>query len=293
MSKNSKYLNKISIVIVCYNSSFKLKKFIRNIPNKTKIYIIDNSKDYSLKSVFKSKRNIKIFFKKNEGYGSSINFAAKKIKTPYFLVVQPDVSGIRESSLIQFYKYAKKIQDKFSVIGPHFLNASKKGHYQTNPKYKIKEIHNVHGSTMFFNKKIFNKNKGFDKNIFLYWEETDYTKRASKNGYKAYQLNIVKVKHEKGKAVKTSNPKDIEKLENLYIWHFIWSKFYYFNKHYGKTISLIYFIPILIRILFRISFYKLIKSNKFTKYYYRWDGLRNSILNKKSLMRLDKIKTKL
>jgi len=286
-------LNKISIVLVCYNSSFKLKKFVQKIPNETKIYIIDNSKDYSLKKKFKNKKNIKIYFKKNDGYGSSINFASKKIKTPYFLVVQPDVNGIRKSSLIKFYKYAKKIKDKFSVIGPHFLNASKSGHFQTSLKYKIKEIHNVHGSTMFFNKKIFNKNKGFDKNIFLYWEETDYSKRASKNNYKAYQLNLVKVKHERGKAVKTSNLKDIEKLENLYTWHFIWSKFYYFNKHYGKLLSLIYFTPILIRILFRMSVYKLIKSNKFMKYYCRWDALKSSILNKRSLMRLDKIPTNL
>ena len=288
-----KILNKISIVLVCYNSSFKLKKFVQKIPNETKIFIIDNSKDYFLKKIFRSKKNVKIYFKKNDGYGSSINFAAKKIKTPYFLVVQPDVTGIKKSSLIKFYKYAKKIKDKFSVIGPHFLNASKSGHFQTNLKYKIKEIHNVHGSTMFFNKKIFNKNKGFDKNIFLYWEETDYSKRASKNGYKAYQLNIVKVRHEKGKAVKTSNLKDIEKLENLYTWHFIWSKFYYFNKHYGKLLSLIYFTPILIRILFRMSVYKLIESDKFTKYYCRWDALKSSILNKKSLMRLDKIPTNL
>ena len=288
-----KILDKISIAIVCYNSSFKLKEFIQKIPNETKILIIDNSKDYLLKKIFGSKKNVKIYFKKNDGYGSSINFAAKKIKTPYFLVVQPDVTGISKSSLIKFYRYAKKINDNFSVIGPHFLNASKSGHYQTNLKYKIKEIHNVHGSTMFFNKKIFNKNKGFDKNIFLYWEETDYSKRANKNGYKAYQLNIVKVKHEKGKAVKTSNLKDIEKLENLYTWHFIWSKFYYFNKHYGKLLSLIYFTPILIRILFRMSIYKLIESNKFTKYYCRWDGLKSSILNKKSIMRLDKIPTNL
>ena len=288
-----KILNKISIVLVCYNSSFKLKKFVQKIPNETKIFIIDNSKDYILKKLFKSKKNVKIYFKKNDGYGSSINFAVKRIKTPYFLAVQPDVTGITKDSLIKFYKYAKKIKDKFSVIGPHFLNASKSGHFQTNLKYKIKEIHNVHGSTMFFNKKIFNKNKGFDKNIFLYWEETDYSKRASKNGYKAYQLNIVKVKHEKGKAVKTSNLKDIKKLENLYTWHFIWSKFYYFDKHYGKLLSLIYFTPILIRILFRMFVYKLIKSNKFTKYYCRWDGLKSSILNKKSLMRLDKIPTSL
>ena len=285
----SKILDKISIVLVCYNSSFKLKKFIKKIPKETKIFIIDNSKDYVLKRLFKNKKNVKIYFKKNDGYGSSINFAAKRIKTPYFLVVQPDVTGIVKNSLIKFYKYAKKLNDKFSVIGPHFLNASKSGHFQTSLKYKIKKIHNVHGSTMFFNKKIFNKNKGFDENIFLYWEETDYSKRASKNGYKPYQLNIVKVKHEKGKAVKTKNLIDIQKLENLYTWHFIWSKFYYFKKHYGKILSLIYFIPILTRILFRMIIYKLFNNNKFTKYYCRWDGLKNSILNKKSLMRLDKI----
>ena len=286
-------LDKVSIVLISYNSSFKLKRFIKKIPNETKIFIIDNSKDYSLKRIFKNKKNVKIFFKKNDGYGSSINFASKKIKTPYFLVAQPDVSGIRKSSLIKFYKYAKQIKDKFSVIGPHFLNASKSGHFQTNLKYKMKEIHNVHGSTMFFNKEIFNKNKGFDKNIFLYWEETDYSKRASKKGYKAYQLNIVKVKHEKGKAVKINNQNDKEKLENLYTWHFIWSKFYYFDKHYGKFFSIIYFIPILIRILFRMFIYKLTKNKKFIKYYCRWDGLMSSILNKKSFMRLDKIPTNL
>ena len=285
----SKILDKISIVLVCYNSSFKLKKFIKKIPKETKIFIIDNSKDYVLKRLFKNKKNVKIYFKKNDGYGSSINFAAKRIKTPYFLVVQPDVTGIVKNSLIRFYKYAKKLNDKFSVIGPHFLNASKSGHFQTSLKYKIKKIHNVHGSTMFFNKRIFDKNKGFDKNIFLYWEETDFSKRASINGFNAYQLNIVKVKHEKGKAVKVSNLKDVLKLENLYTWHFIWSKFYYFNKHYGKFLSMIYFTPIIIRILFRMSVYKIIKSNKFMKYYCRWDGLKNSILNKKSSMRLNRI----
>ena len=146
-------LNKISIVLVCYNSSFKLKKFLKKIPNETKVFLIDNSKDYSLKKLFGRKKNIKIFYKKNDGYGSSINFASKKIKTPYFLVVQPDVIGINKNSLIKFYKYSKILKDNFSVIGPHFLNASKRGHFQTDTRFKIKEIHNVHGSTMFFNKK--------------------------------------------------------------------------------------------------------------------------------------------
>ena len=282
-------LNKISIVLVCYNSSFKLKKFVKKIPIETKIYIIDNSKDYSLKKIFRNKKNVNIFYKKNDGYGASINYASKKINTPYFLVVQPDVTGINKKSLLKFYEYSKKLKDNYSVIGPHYLDAPKKGHFQTDTIYKIKKIHNVHGSTMFFNKKTFNKINGFDKNIFLYWEETDYTKRAKKIGYKAYQLNLVKVKHEKGKAVETSNSFEDERLKNFYIWHFIWSKFYYFKKHYSFTLALILFFPIIIRILFRLTIYKNNNENKYTKYYCRWDGLKNSILGNKSYMRLDKL----
>ena len=57
-----KILNKISIVLVCYNSTFKLKKFVQNIPNETKIFIIDNSKDYSLKKLFRNKKKYKNLF---------------------------------------------------------------------------------------------------------------------------------------------------------------------------------------------------------------------------------------
>ena len=282
-------LNQISLVLVSYNSSSKLRKFIKNIPKEINILIIDNSKDFLLKRIFKKNKNIKIFFKNNQGYGSSINFAAKKINTPYFLVVQPDVSGINKKTLITFYKYAKKLNDKFSVIGPHFINAPKKGHFQTDTRKDIVRIHNVHGSTIFFNKKTFFMNDCFDKNIFLYWEETDYTKRASKNGFFAYQLNKVKVKHEKGKAVETRNINDSEKLKYLYIWHFIWSKYYFFKKHYGVIFSIIYFIPIFIRILYRLLIYKNSNLSKYKKYYYRWNGLKAAIFNKKSSMRLEKI----
>tara|TARA_X000001036_G_scaffold80408_2_gene72117 strand:+ start:971 stop:1843 length:873 start_codon:yes stop_codon:yes gene_type:complete len=282
-------LNKITIILISYKSSEKLKKFIKKAPRKTRILIIDNSKDYKLKKIFKKKKNIKILFKKNLGYGSSINYAVKKTITPYFLVVQPDVTGIDKKALENFYMYAQKVDNNFSVIGPHFLNASKTGHYQTSLKYKIKKIHNVHGSTMFFYKKVFIKNKGFDEKIFLYWEETDYTKRAIRLGYNAYQLNIVKVKHEKGKAVNTKNDYEKEILENFYIWHFIWSKYYFFNKHYGRIVSLLYFFPIILRIFYRLSIYKNINKKKYIKYLCRLDGLKKSIFKKKSLMRLEKI----
>ena len=67
-------------------------------------------------------------------------------------------------------------------------------------------------------------------------------------------------------------------------------KVLFFKKHYGKIFALIYFMPILLRILFRITYYKLTNNNKFLKYYYRLNGVLSSILEKKSYMRLNNIK---
>ena len=93
-----KKLKQISIVLISYNSSTKLIRFIKKIPKNSPILIIDNSKDFNLKKIFKKNKNIKIYFKKNMGYGSSINYAAKKINTKYFFVVQPDVKGINKKT---------------------------------------------------------------------------------------------------------------------------------------------------------------------------------------------------
>ena len=134
-----KKLKQISIVLISYNSSTKLIRFIKNIPKNSPILIIDNSKDFNLKKIFKKNKNIRIYFKKNMGYGSSINYAAKKINTKYFFVVQPDVKGINKKALITFYNYAENLKEKFSVIGPHYIKAPKSGHYQTSLKYDIKK----------------------------------------------------------------------------------------------------------------------------------------------------------
>ena len=62
---------------------------------------------------------------------------------------------------------------------------------------------------------------------YFYIGKKPITLKSDENGFFAYQLNKVKVKHEKGKAVETRNINDSEKLKYLYIWHFIWSKYYF------------------------------------------------------------------
>lgn len=282
----------VTIIVVSYFSYNKINRFLKKISSSIPVLVLENSNDRKIMKLKNEYKNIKILYKKNNGYGSSINYASKLIKTKYFLAVQPDIEGISTKSIQIFLKYAEKLENKFSVIGPHFLNAAKKGHFQTDLKYKIKKIHNVHGSVLFFHKKNFKQLKGFDPNIFLYWEETDFTKRSWQEKIPVYQLNLVKVKHEKGLSVETNNQLEKSNIKYLYIWHFIWSKYYFFKKHYGNIFSLIYFFPIFLRCLIKIFYYKLInkKKKKFEKYYIRLNGLLSSILGKKSFFRIKDIK---
>jgi len=84
----------------------------------------------------------------------------------------------------------------------------------------------------------------------------------------------------------SKNTIEKKKIENLYTWHFIWSKFYYHKKHYSYLGALIYFSPIIIRIIFRIGYYGFKKDiKKIEKYKIRWSGLMNSIRGNKSYKR--------
>ena len=146
----------------------------------------------------------------------------------------------------------------FGALGPRFLNVKKKSHKQSNKNEKIGKIESISGAAMLFNKHTFDIIGGFDENIFLYFEETDYCMRARKMGYKMYQLNRLVVEHPRGAAngvVKAKNRNEISNLEKLYFWHFVWSKYYFYNKHYGRLFTFIYFVPSFIRIFFRIILY--------------------------------------
>lgn len=284
-----KILRDITIVLITYKSRDKVINFIKKIPKLSPIIIIDNSNDLKLKKKLFKKKNIKVYLKKdNTGYGSSINYASKKIKSKYFLAVQCDVEGIDKKTLLKFNKYANQLNNNFSMLGPYFVDAPKKGHIQTSGKKDLEKIFCVHGSCLFFNTKNFNLVKGFDKNYFLYWEERDLAIRFKNYKLYSFQISNIKVKHKKGNSVKKDEIKN--NLELLYNWHFIWSKYYYYKKMYGVTLAFLYFFPIILRINFRILLYSMFKNSKQSiKYYIRWHGLKESIRNKKSYMRLELI----
>ena len=284
-----KITKSITVVIISHRSNELVKNFIKNFPNYINILVIDNSNDFELKKKIQNFNNVKIKYTKNKGYGAAINFARKQIKTKYFFILSPDIKIISDNLIGLFQKKIKAL-GKFATIGPRFLNVVNKSHKQSNKNKEIEEIDFIHGSAMLFTTAIFDKIGGFDENFFLFFEETDFCKRSRKMGYKIYQINSAKIKHPKGKragVVKSKNIKEFKKLQNFYGWHFMWSKFYYYQKHYSFLFAMIYFLPILIRIKIKIYFYKIFYNKEnLDKYTARFSGLLNSMTKKKSSLRL-------
>ena len=120
-----------------------------------------------------------------------LTFGVTKTKTKYFIHLSPDLS-INFSDISIFFKYAKILNDNFCALGPRFLNTKKKGHKQIDKKLKIGKIDSIHGSYMFMNKEKFLKIGGWDGNIFLFFEETEYCYRGNLKQLYCYQINKIR-----------------------------------------------------------------------------------------------------
>ena len=279
--------NEVTLILLTHKSKKLVIDYLKNVYSKLKILIIDNSNDKELENLINKNYPLaRIYLIENNGYGNAINYGSSLVNTEYFLISNPDVEGINEKSINAFVDAAKKLENRFSALGPRYLNANSKSLKQSYDNNSIAEMKFLSGACMFFSKKNFDKLNGFDENIFLYFEENDFCMRSHKVN-KNYQINHIKVKHDVGNSVETKSEEEKLDQNNLRTWHFIWSKFYYYKKHYGFSLALIYFIPIIIRINFRIVFYTIKKDRKnVNKYKVRKSGLYSSILNKKSFKRI-------
>ena len=272
---------KLSIVIPSYKSSEKILGHLRNFKKDLQVIIIENSYDENLKKIIENKyKNTKVVLQKNVGYGNAINLGSKFVKTKYFFTMNPD-TVIFKDTLILLLRGCKNIK-KFGAISPNYKE-------NKNKKYNsiIEEKKTLTGGAMLFQTSIFKKIGGFDKNIFLYYEDNDYFTKCRKMGLKLYQINNSYHFHEKkssGSATfKTNKEKDYAYF--LAGWHGQWSKFYYHKKYNGYFSALKICLPnLLVNIIQLILNFPI--NLKKTKYiYFKIEGLLTSIIGISSYKR--------
>ena len=146
------------------------------------------------------------------------------------------------------------------------------------------EMNFVEGAIMLINRsKTYSKNKKFDKNIFLYWEEIDFFQQCFKQNQRIYLLKKLIARHEGTKSINSKLYDDI--LYNRH-WHYMWSKFYFYKKNYNIIKDLKKTIKHLLSALFKSIFFYILRNKKYKIYSERFSGLINSYMGRPSSRRL-------
>ena len=277
--------NLLTVIIISYHSENIIEKAIRSINNENyKILVIDNANSINLKNKleYKYKNLTVINSKENLGFGRSINFAINNIETRFAFYLSAD-AYVKKKSLEYLLNYGIK-NDDWIILIPKIINIkeNKINIIEKNYKKNISSINFIQGCGFFFEIKSVKQIGGFDKNIFLYYEDNDFFLRCLKSKRKILILREAKIFHKGNSSVNKKFNYEIELNRN---WHLMWSKFYFYKKHYSIILAYKQTIRSFFSSFIKMVYYSFFNKKKSLIYLNRFSGLLNSYLNKKSWKR--------
>lgn len=273
-----------TVLIVTYKSHNTINTCIDSINKNVKIVIVENSSDKKFKNFLENKyKNVKCYLTgKNLGFGRANNFGLSLINTNYVLLLNPDTK-LESDTLDILINVAKNLKD-FALLAPKIINGFNFGFFENIEKNEIKkknifQVDYIKGFAMFFNKKKFSKIKFFDPNIFIYYEEIDLCRRLKKDNQKIYLVSNARVKHAGGKSHGDSLDLEMELSRN---WHYLWSMFYYYKKHFGKFFAYKKTLRYFFLSITKLIIYFFFSKNKYLVHKSRFLGLLNSYIGREA-----------
>lgn len=253
----------ISIVIVNYNTHEHLRKCIDSIIENheiinIEIIVVDNdSSQKEIKefpSIYPDVRFL--FLENNYGFGFGCNRGVELATGKYILLLNPDII-VTKNSILGLFNYAEKSPDVACYTGllmyennvvAYCFNNFPDIHWEmmeafgvgaesvVNKMLEREEIlSNVpfdidwaHGACIMIRRNVFEMVKGFDENIFLYYEDIDIQKKIKDKGYRNVCIPSSRFYHFERSSVRDLNS------QKVYYFYMHKSKKYYLSKYFSK-----------------------------------------------------------
>lgn len=247
----------VSIILVNYNTADLLLACIRSILGKTEqliyeIIVVDNaSSDSSVELVRSKFPSVKVIAnEENVGFGVANNIGVQNAQGKYVWFLNSDTLLINNAAKIlhdaiegypkaviaggNLYDANMKPATSFYQTMPGlwadvdylFFNIFSKLKYKTNLNFnhssRIIEVDGfISGADLMIERSIFEDIGGFDKDFFMYYEETELTYRIKRLGFKIISVPEAQIIHLEG----ASETKKENSLRRTFE-----SKFKYINK---------------------------------------------------------------
>ncbi len=241
------FMNFISIIIVHWNTPELLKKqltFLKSDQN-LEIIVVDNKSEKSVDWVKKDFPNITLIKNSvNQGYAGGCNSGAKGAKGNWLLFLNPDLL-ITNKQIIEMVDQAEKNNFDAASSEPGSNNYQKPLPSPLSLLIEFTPLNRLIDLNIFKQKTLFGgclliKNKvlkqlgGWDERFFLWFEDSDLTKRLYDNNYRVGWLNI-KINHIGGASFKKLGDKNKRKI-------FFTSMNLYAKKHFSIVGRLVIFL---------------------------------------------------
>ena len=276
----------VTIIMVSFYSQNLIEKVIDFFDKEINIIVVENSNSTQCKEFLENQyNNVKVILsEKNLGNGAGINIGLRNITTKYAFYIDIDTE-IHKDTIKNLIDATVKI-DNFTILAPLVENYNYREidyheDIKTNSSNQ-KRMQFVPGCAMFFNIEKIKQVGFFDENFFLFFEENDIYMRCHKNNHKIYLVKSAKIIHTGKKSVDQKFDENIELIRN---WHLMWSKFYFYKKHFNTFVAYKNTLGHLISGMIKLLFFRFLSKKSYLKYKFRVSGLINSYLGKKSWKR--------
>lgn len=219
---------KISVIIVNHNGKKYLPRLIQSIlkqdSHSFEIILVDTaSTDDSIKFVSKKFPSVQIIQSVNNGFGVACNVGAKKAKGDFLMFFNEDMYLPQDfiSQMVKWYEnnpHKNKIGGVGCKIVPFDSDPSKTPNYYGGkldlfgyPSDILDQTQAfvINGCPFFIKRNLFLKVGGFNKNIFLYGDDSDLSWRLKLCGYDCFINNNTYAFHLGGAITGGLQPKKV------------------------------------------------------------------------------------
>lgn len=218
---------KLTCVIVKYKNPELCEKLVDSLSDGTLEIVLSDNHAQDISDKLREKKACYVYIdnKANVGFGKAANTGAKCANTDWLLFLNPDVDISAENANLlvmraieaSFDSCCPSTQDpRYNEPLPSFWwFLARFTPLKRIPIFSLlanKKSLTLWGGCLLIKKTVFDKLGGFDERFFLWFEDSDITKRLIDRGYKVGRVEVPGIKHIGGISFESMSDKEKRKI---------------------------------------------------------------------------------